>query len=245
MREAVHSLIEHLEELRSRIFKAAAAVAACSVAVYCYSEKILAILASPVGKLVFLGPTEAFAVYLKISVWGGLFVASPVVIYQIWRFLSAGLKMNEKKYVYLFMPVSFLLFVAGVSFGFFVIISYGMKFLLSFGNDFLTPMISVSKYVSFISAMLLAFGIVFQLPLAMFFLAKIGLVTPSFLAAKRRYAVLGIFIAAGVLTPGPDVFSQMAMAVPLLVLYEVGVALSKFASFKMQHDLGKQVEIGV
>lgn len=229
MNELVASFIGHLEELRTRLLKSVLAIAVCSFAVYQFKEKILAVLAKPAGKLVFLSPTEAFVVYIKLAMWGGLFIASPIIIYQLWRFLSAGLKANEKKYVYCFMPVSFLLFAAGASFGFYVIIVYGMKFLLSFSTDFMAPMISVGRYVSFISSMLLAFGIVFQLPLVMFFLAKIRLVTPAFFSAKRKYAVVSIFITAGILTPGPDIFSQFAMAVPLLILYEAGILMARIA----------------
>ena len=229
MKKATMSFIEHLEELRIRLIKSALAVVCAAVCVYFFNDRILAVLAQPVGKLVFISPTEAFMSYLKLSIWGGLFLASPVVIYQVWGFLSSGLKTNEKKWVYLFMPASFLLFVTGMSFAFFVIIRYGIHFLLSFGTASMTPMITISKYISFLGATCLGFGIVFQLPLVLFFLTKVGLVTPSFLAQKRRHALVIIFIAAGALTPGPDIFSQLSMALPLFFLYELGILLSRMA----------------
>lgn len=221
-------ILAHIEELRSRLIKCAFCVLICGALVYHYNEIILAFVAKPVGKLVFIEPTEAFVTYVKVAFWGGLFLASPYCIFQIWRFVGAGLKPNEKRYAYLFFPASFLLFVIGAVFGFIVIISVGMRFLLSFGTNFMTPMISISKYVSFVGAMTLAFGIVFQLPLVMLLLTKIGLLTPSILSSKRRYVTVAIFIASGILTPSPDIFSQLAMAIPLLFLYEIGLILSKF-----------------
>ncbi|MFA5118984.1 MAG: twin-arginine translocase subunit TatC [Candidatus Omnitrophota bacterium] len=234
------TFFEHLDELRGRLIKSLAAVALGACVVYHFSDAILTVLAKPVGKLVFIDPTEAFIAYLKLSVWGGLFLASPFVIYHLWKFVGGGLKKSESRYVYMYAPASFLLFLLGASFGFFVIISFGMKFLLSFGSNFMAPMITISRYISFLGAMIVAFGLVFQLPLVMHFLTKLGVVTPEFLSAKRKYAMVCIFIAAGVLTPGPDIFSQLSMAVPLLILYEVGVILSKSALIKPREGLLKQ-----
>lgn len=229
MAEKDISFLQHIEELRSCLIKCALIVLICGAVVYYYNDAILAVLAKPAGKLVFIEPVEAFVTYIKVAFWGGLFLASPYCIFQIWRFVSFGLKPDEKRFAYLFLPVSFLLFVTGALFGFWIIINVGMHFLLSFGGSFMTPMLSISKYVSFVGAMTLAFGIVFQLPLVMLLLTKIGLLTPSVFASKRRYVIVAIFIAAGALTPGPDVFSQLAMAIPLLFLYEIGLILSKFA----------------
>lgn len=223
------SLLDHIEELRSRLLKCALCVLFCGGVVFHFNETILGFLARPVGKLVFIEPVEAFTTYIKVAFWGGLFLASPYCIFQIWRFVEAGLEPKEKRFVYVFLPASFLLFVTGVVFGFIVIISVGIRFLLSFGGNFMTPMISISKYVSFVGAMSLAFGVVFQLPLVMLFLTKVGLLRPLAFSSKRRYVIVAIFIASGILTPSPDVFSQLSMAIPLLFLYEIGIVLSKVA----------------
>lgn len=222
-------ILEHLEELRSRLIKCAVVIVVSACAAYHYSGQILAYLAKPAGQLVFTSPTEGFLAYFKVAIWGGLFIASPFIIFQLWRFISAGLKPSEKRKVYLYMPFSMLLFLIGASFGFVIIVRFGIKFLLSFGTDFMVPMITISKYFSFVSSMCIAFGVVFQLPIVMLFLTKIGLARPSFLSGKRRHAIVFILIAAGILTPTPDPFNQLCMALPLYMLYEVGIILSKVA----------------
>ena len=220
--------IEHLEELRSRIIKSFVCIIIASIAVYNFTCAILKYLAATVGKLVFITPVEAFVTNIKIAFFGGLFLSSPFVLYQFWQFVSAALEDKAKKGVFLFGFFSFILFIAGSLIGFFIIVPIGVKFLMSFGNDYLVPMISAGEYVSFVGFLSLAFGIVFQLPVIVLFLSKMGVVTPEFLSTNRKYAVVIIFIAAAILTP-PDVFTQCLMAVPLLVLYEISIVLSKAA----------------
>lgn len=228
MTEKKLALTEHLEEFRGSIVKSAISILICSCLIYSYINTLLPFLIKPVGKLVFIAPQEAFIANIKIAFFGGLFLASPFVIYQIWKFVSAGLEKNEKKYALMFGPVSFIFFVLGAGFGYFVIIPIGINFLLGFATDFVTPMITISKYISFVGALTFAFGAIFQLPLVSLFLTKIGVVTPAFLSSKRRHAIVFIFIAAALITP-PDVITQCLMAVPLIVLYEIGIILSKFA----------------
>ena len=226
MDEIKATLVEHLDELRSRIIKSAVSIIIGSCFIYNFVDRILKHLSQPVGKLVFIAPQEAFVTNIKISLFGGLFLSAPVLIYQVWKFVSSGLKKNERKYVLLFGPLSFLFFVTGVSFGYFVIAPMGIKFLLGFAADFVVPMITISNYISFVGTLVFAFGVVFQLPLVMLFLTKIGVTTPRFLSDKRKHAIVFIFIAAATLTP-PDIVTQCLMAVPLLVLYEIGIMLSK------------------
>lgn len=220
------SLLEHIEELRLRIIKSVVFVIAVSCLAYAYVEKILSVLARPVGKLVFIAPQEAFLARIKIAFFCGLFISSPFILYQIWRFVSGGLKKKERIYTLIFAPLSFVFFIIGSVFGYAIIVPIGMRFLLNFGTEYVTPMITVNNYVSFVGTMVLVFGIVFELPLAILFFTKIGLVTPGFLSGKRRHAIVIIFIVAAALTP-PDVFTQILLAVPLLVLYEVGIVFSK------------------
>jgi sec-independent protein translocase protein TatC len=222
------TLVEHLEELRSRLIKSVIFVVVGSVFVYNYINKILVALTRPVGRLVFISPSEAFVTNIKIAFFGGLFLASPFLIYQLWRFVGVGLNPRERKYTLLFGPLSFIFFVLGSVFGYFVIVPLGMNFLLSFSSDLITPMITISRYISFIGTLTLTFGVVFQLPLVVLFLTKIGVVTPNFLSARRKHAIVLIFILAATLTP-PDVITQCLMALPLLLLYELGIIFSKFA----------------
>jgi len=222
------TLIEHLDELRGRIIKSVIFIIICSCLLYNFINVFLPILMKPVGKLVFIAPTEAFIVNIKIAFLGGVFLSSPFVIYQIWQFVSAGLKETERKYILIFGPMSFILFILGSSFGYFVIIPIGIKFLLGFATDFITPMITVSRYLSFVGTLTFAFSMVFQLPLILLFLTKIGMVTPMFLSSKRKHAIVLMFILGAVLTP-PDVITQCLMAGPLLILYEIGIIFSKFA----------------
>lgn len=226
------TFVEHLEELRARMLKSIIFIIVASGLLHAFTDRILGFIVRPVGKLVFIAPTEAFIVSIKIALFGGLFLSSPFVLYQIWQFASAGLKKQEKKYVSLFSLFSFIFFLLGIFFGYFIIVPIGVKFLLGFGTDFVTPMISVGRYVSFVGMLALAFGVVFQLPIAILFLSKTGILTPQFLSTNRKYAIVIIFITAAIFTP-PDIITQCLMAVPLLVLYELGIFLSRFASQKI------------
>lgn len=218
---------EHLEELRKRIIVCLIAIFICGIISYFYADKILLVLSQPVGKLIFIKPAEAFFTKLKIAVYSGLFISMPVIIYQIWKFVSPGLLKIEKIYLYWLVPVSYLLFVLGTTFSFFVVLPPGIKFLLNAGSDIVQPMISVNYYISFVTIFLFGFGIMFQMPLVVIFLTKTGIITPQWLVRNRKYVVLIVFVLAGILTPGPDIFSQFMMAVPALILYEIGILISK------------------
>lgn len=220
------TLIEHLQELRTRIIKSIISIIVISIIFYNFVDRIIPNLVKPVGRLVFIAPQEAFINNIMIAFFGGVFFSSPILLYQIWRFVSCGLKPKERRYILIFGPFSFFLFLLGALFGYFVIVPIGIRFLLGFATEFVSPMISISRYVSFVAGLTLAFGIVFELPLVSLFLTKLGMITPNFLSSKRRHAIVLIFILAAILTP-PDVITQFLMAVPLLVLYEVGIIFSK------------------
>jgi len=169
---------------------------------------------------------EAFTSYLKISVICGLFISLPFIAYQIYVFVRSGLTRKERGYVIFYGYTGFLLFIMGAGFAYLVLLPYALRFLLSFDGDNLKPMISISSYLSFLTIILLAFGGVFELPAVIIFLTKIGIVTPRILCRNRRYVLLVIFIIAAVLTP-PDVFTQILLALPLLLLYEISILLSR------------------
>lgn len=220
------SLLEHLDELRRRLIYSAIAVVLGAAAAYPCVTVVLEYITRPVGKLVFISPVEAFWARVKVTFFLGIFVSLPFVLYQIWRFIQRGLLAREKRFVLPVTCLSFALFCLGGGFGYLVIFPIGMKFLLSYGTQTLIPMISVSPYLSFLFCVIFSFGLVFELPLAIGFLARVGILKSQTLREKRKFAVLAIFVVAAILTP-PDVFTQLLMAGPLLVLYEVSVCVAR------------------
>jgi len=221
--------LAHLEELRDRLIKASIAVGIGFLAAYGFKEKLFEILIHPLvsvmGKgdtLIFTGLPEAFFTYVKVAFIAGFMIASPVVLYHFWMFVTPGLYQKERKVLLPIIFLSALFFVGGALFGYFVAFPVGFKFFLSFSNERIQAMPTMREYLSFSATMLLAFGVVFELPLVLTGMSRLGLVTPEFLRKNRKYAILIIFIVAAILTP-PDVISQVLMAVPLMVLYEVSI----------------------
>ena len=224
--ERKQTLIQHLQELRRRFIICLVCLLAGSVASWFYREQILSLLKRPLNSpLVFLAPQEAFVTTLKLTIFGGFLLALPVALYQAWGFVSSALTRVERKSLFLYGPLSLFLFIFGALFSYMVILPIGLKFLLSFQSTSLRPMLSIDKYISFVIVLLLAFGVVFELPLASLFLTRLGLINPDFLRRRRKQAILIVFIIAAILTP-PDVLTQLLMAGPLLVLYEVSIWLS-------------------
>jgi len=234
-------LFQHLEELRTRLLICCLAVGIGFVGCYFFSSRIFEILmrpwinAMPPGqpaKLIYTAPHEAFFVYMKVSFIAGTILAAPIILWQIWKFVAPGLYENEKRYMLPVILSSSLCFISGVLFGYFVVIPVAFKFFASFSSEYITPMLRTTEYLSFANKMLLCFGLAFQLPVFAFFLAKLGLLSAGFLKRKRKWAIVLIFIAAAVLTPSPDVVSQLLMAMPLLVLYEASVWIVHFFGSK-------------
>lgn len=222
------TLVEHLDELRRRILISVAAIVICACVAFWKIQLILSMLMfPPVDHLAFFSPTEAFLEYCKLAFFTGLFIASPLVLYQLWAFVSAGLNKREKKVILFALPFSVTLFLAGVVFAYFFVLPWALEFLVDFAGSNVYPIFSISKYLSFVIMMLITFGIVFELPVAVMILSKLGIVTPSFLSRNRKFAVVAIFIAAAVITPTPDAFTQCLMAVPMLFLYELSIWISK------------------
>jgi sec-independent protein translocase protein TatC len=223
--------MEHLGELRTRIVRSLMGLLVGLGIALPFSQKIVDYLARPVkatgNNLVFLSLTEAFWVQMKVAVIVGLFVAAPVILWQIWAFVAPGLHEHEKKYAVPFVLIGSVLFIGGGAFSLKIVTPYAISFLLSYSRPGLQPMISIGSYVDFLLKFTLAFGIVFELPLAITLLARMGVVTPAMLAKNRKYAILGAFVAAAVLTPTPDAFNQTLMAGPLIILYEVGIICAR------------------
>jgi sec-independent protein translocase protein TatC len=219
--------MEHLGELRTRIVRALVGVLAGALIALPFSQQIVDWLARPVTRLgyelVFTAPAEAFWVQMKVGLIGGLFLAAPVVLWQVWAFVAPGLHTYERKYAIPFVLIGSLMFIAGGAFSLFVVTPYALNFLLGYARPGLKPMITIQNHIDFLLKFTLAFGVVFELPLALTLLARMGVVSARTLAKNRKYAILGAFVVSAVLTPTPDAFNQSLMAGPLIVLYEVGI----------------------
>jgi len=220
------SFLQHLEELRSTLVKMLVLAAVASAGAWFVSDRILGLLVTPeMGQVHYFGPTEGFMIRLKISFVVGILVAMPLLLLQLWGFVAPGLFRHERRFVLPVLLSSTGLFYFGVAFAYVGVVPKMMSFFLSFSGQKLTPMINVTQYFGFVAKFCLAFGVVFQLPLIIVMLSWFGLVTPQQLWSKWRYGTIVIFIAAAWLTP-PDAFSQLMMAVPILVLYIGSIGLS-------------------
>lgn len=245
------SFFEHLGDLRKRIVVSLIATCVTFVVAFSYSEYLMQFLMFPLKynlvfsvkkmylyfapqdklqnmKLVFLAPAEGFWMNMKIAFVAAVICALPVIFQQLWSFISPGLHHKEKKYVVPFVFVATALFLTGAAFCFFIVLPFAMSFLLTYKTgDFMMPMLSVGQYVDFCLKFILAFGAVFELPIFIVFFTRIGLVTPQTLAKHRKYAILIAFVVAAILTPTPDAFNQTLMALPMIVLYEVGIIVAR------------------
>jgi sec-independent protein translocase protein TatC len=223
--------MEHLGELRVRIVRSLLALLVGLAIALPFSQRIEDYLMRSITKLgyslIFVSPTEAFWVQMKIAVIAGLFVAAPGILWQVWAFVAPGLHEHEKHYAVPFVLIGSVLFMIGGAFSLLVVTPFAIQFLLSYARPGLQPMITLENHVDFLLKFTLAFGVVFELPLAITLLARMGVVTPAMLAKNRKYAILGAFIAGAVLTPTPDAFNQALMAGPLILLYEVGIICAR------------------
>ncbi len=245
------SFFEHLGDFRKKITVSLIALCITFVVTFNYSEYIMKFIMFPLRytlefsvrkmymyfayhdklqstKLVFLSPAEGFWMNMKISLVAAFILALPVIFQQIWSFVAPGLHGKEKKYVIPFVFIATVLFLIGASFCFFIVLPFALSFLLTYKTgDFMMPMLSVGHYVDFCLKFVLAFGAVFELPVFIVFFTRMGLVTPKTLAKHRKYAIVAAFIIAAVLTPTPDAFNQTLMALPMIILYEVGILASR------------------
>jgi sec-independent protein translocase protein TatC len=222
---------EHLRELRRRLVFCLIAVACGFGVAYGFSKPVFRIMMKPLldvlpegQQLVYTGLPEAFFTYLKVGLYGGVILASPFIFYQIWQFVAPGLYKNERSYVVPFVVFATLLFLLGGFFGYFIVFPFGFKFFVGFSDEHLRALPAVKEYFSLALKLLFGFGVVFELPLVMVFLAKMGLVDAKGLRRFRKFALMLVFVVAAMLTP-PDVISQVLMAAPLIILYEISIIL--------------------
>ena len=222
------TFVEHLDELRSRLIVCLSSVLVLSVAIWFFSKEVLDFITRDVPKVYFTSVTEAFGVRIKICIWGGLIAGLPVILHQAWQFVVPGLLARETKAAFGVIFFGTLFFAVGGAFCFTTVLPVAVKFFLSFQAEKLVPIITVGDYVGFVAFMVFAFGAVFELPVVAFFLGKLGIVDAPMLASGRRWAVVIILIVAAAVTPTPDFFSQLALAVPLYILYEVSIWVVRF-----------------
>ncbi len=241
MNEKMAPLREHLEELRWVLLISLVSIFAGSILSYIlFLDTIKDILMNPIKNLgmnlVFLGVTEGIFIHIKLALMGGIIVASPIVLWQLLKFFLPALHTNEKK---IFIPAFFLslfLFVSGIFFAYKFVVGLALQMLLiNFGGG-LTPMISVSKYISFMITFMVPFGMVFQIPVVTYFLTRLGFITPRFLREKRGYVILAMFTLAAVLSPGSDVVVQLLMGIPMIILYELSILISALIYSKKEQE---------
>lgn len=225
-----YTLVEHLTELRDRIIRSLIAVTTLSVVAWSYKEFFFAIVRGPIEPyldgegLKYLAPPEKFMGYLKVSILAGVIMATPIWVYQFWKFIAPGLYKNEKKFGLYFIFFGSTLFLVGVTFVYFVVYPLAYGFLFSIGDPNDKPMITINEYISFFTTTTLVFGLAFELPLVLTILGIIGIVNDTLLKALRRYALVIICIASAIITP-PDVMSMVLLVLPLYGLYELSIIL--------------------
>ncbi|SHK71771.1 sec-independent protein translocase protein TatC [Selenomonas ruminantium] len=222
------SLIAHLTELRSRLIKCLVATALGSCVGYFYIQEIMHYITLPAGKLYYMQPAEAFFTYLKVACVAGFLLALPIIFWQVWRFFLPALTTRERMVLGIVVPTSVVLFFCGLAFSFFLVLPAGIKFFLGFGNTELEALLSVNKYFDFVIMFVLPFGFIFELPLVMTIMGKLGLITSAFLKKYQRIIIFLSFVVGAIITPTPDVFTQSMIALPIIVLYEVGYFIVRY-----------------
>ncbi|MBW2339281.1 MAG: twin-arginine translocase subunit TatC [Deltaproteobacteria bacterium] len=242
MTDEKQPFLAHLDELRKRLIVCAITVGAGFIVSYIFSKQLFSFLILPLTKvlpdestLIFTSLPEMFIAYIKVALISGIILAVPVIFYELWMFVAPALYRTEKRYVVPFVLFSTILFVVGSLFGYFVVFPYGFKFFIGLATEDIQALPSVKQYFSFAIRLLLAFGLVFEMPVAVLFLTKIGLITPESMKKYRKYAILGSFVLSAILTP-PDVATQLMMALPIITLYELSIFISKAVRRKKQKD---------
>jgi len=242
------TFLEHLEDLRKRIFLAFISVFITIIPAYIYSKNIFEFLSRPVNqylpegtKLAFRTLTEPFMLYLKVAFLTALFAAAPFIFYQIWKFIAPGLYQKEKKYVVPFVLFTTVFFFGGAAFGYYVAYPFACRFFINLGSDF-QPVITVNDFFSLTIKMLLGIGLVFEMPTLVFFLSRMGIITSRWMIKNFKYAVLAVFVVAAIITPSPDMVNQAIIAVPMLLLYGISILVALiFGRERKKRRKGKEV----
>lgn len=241
------TFLEHLGDLRKRLFHSFLAIIFTIFPAWFFHEQIFEILARPINQYLPEGETmavtrlpEAFMVYIKVSFLAALFVASPYIFFQFWKFIAPGLYQREKKYVIPFVFFTSIFFISGAAFAYFIVFPFACRFFLNMSADF-ELVIKIDEYFSLALKVILGIAIVFELPTLVFFLSRMGLITAKWMAKKFKYAFLAIFIIAAIITPTPDPITQSIVAVPMLALYGISIGIA-FLSEKRKKEKAKESE---
>lgn len=231
MNEKRTTFIEHLEELRKRILYSIASIALFTVAGFFLAKKFLDLIINraALGTTYFFAPAEAFIAQIKVALFLGVVIAFPFLLYQSWAFIGPGLTRSEKRISLSYMGSGVILFAAGIVFGYYILIPYGLRFLLSFGSETIQPLINIGKYLNFFIWCLLGSGLLFQLPLILFFLMKLGVVDVDTIRKHRPEAVVAVLILCAVITPTGDFFTLLLLSVPLLLLFELSILVARLS----------------
>ncbi|NLT42728.1 MAG: twin-arginine translocase subunit TatC [Anaerolineae bacterium] len=230
--EAEMTLMDHLIELRDRIMKAALGLAVGTVVGFIFARQAFDLLINPLpeeAQVIALSPTDSIFMYFKVALILGLIISMPVILYQVIMFIIPGLYPHERRYLYWLLPAGTIAFAAGTLFSAFIVIPFSIRYLSGFMADIISPTYQVQNYIGFVTTLMFWIGIVFEMPLIIYFLSKLGVVDYKKLASARRYAIVGIAVLAAVITPTPDPVTMLLVMGPLVLLYELGVQLARIA----------------
>jgi sec-independent protein translocase protein TatC len=221
--------LEHLDELRRRLLKASLGVIVCAILAFYFADELMRFVMAPLNgtPLYNMSVTGSFYAYMKVALFTGIIAALPIVFYQLWSFVAPGLYSKERKTILPLVLVSTILFVGGAAFCYYLALPIALKFLLGFADDLISNYLTIDSYISFVGFLMLAFGLSFQLPVVAYFLGRFGLIRSAMLAKGRRYAIVIILLIAAIVTPTPDVFTQLLLAVPMYALYEISILVVK------------------
>jgi sec-independent protein translocase protein TatC len=224
------SLVQHLKEFRDRLMVACIAIAITTAISFVFTTDIIKLLLIPAGvsKLIALSPTENFTTYFRVALFSGFALAMPVVLYEIYAYIDPALHPNERKFALTVGPFVLLLFASGMLFCYFVLLPNALKFLISFGSEVIDNQLRASEYLSFVTLFIVGMGVVFEMPIVIWALIRIGVIQRSWLTKRRRYVFVAVFAIAAVVTPTPDPFNQTIVAIPMYLLFELGLLLARF-----------------
>lgn len=241
--ESEMGFLDHLEEFRWRIIKSLIGVVVAAILVGIFINEVMNYVifypstqTVPPMNIINLKPFGQFSLYMQVIIIGGIILSIPNILYQFWKFLEPALKPSERKYISAIVVFSSVCFLAGIAFAYFVMLPTALKFFATFGTDLITNNIAADEYMSFVVSLCLAAGIVFELPMVSFFLSKLGILKPEFMRKYRKHAIIVILILAGILTPSPDITSQLLLGVPLFILYEISILICKYSQRKKPSD---------
>ena len=232
------TIIEHLSELRRIIIICLLALGTTTLLSLPFASQLLKILKFPargvIDRLAFFSPEEAFLIYMRIGILCGFIISMPVILYQLWGFCAPAMEKRVRKHGAFFITSCFVSFVVGAFFAYFILLPPALKFLLGFAQEDLVPVISAGKYISFVTGIIFASGLVFQMPVLSFILARLGVINSRILRRKYKYAIVIIFVVAAVITPTPDAFNMSLLALPMICLYEISIWVTGFAKPKLK-----------